>query len=62
MLFGTMYESQIDAVISIPDITCESFEFIRECFYGLNPSITNNNCVDIMHTSDKYILNEIKKE
>ena len=43
------------------DISYESLLFLRDFFYGFNPSITIKNVVDILHCADKFELKLLKR-
>ena len=47
--------------ISINDISCETFEYLRCLFYGLNPEISISNVIGIYDMSLKYGLNELER-
>eukprot|EP01083_Nonionella_stella_P006520 18955_1 len=60
MLFGNMMESYRTNIVRLNDMSCETFEFIQQCFYGLNPVLTTDNVVPILCTSDKYLIKPLK--
>ena len=75
MLFGSMSQSkklssnEDNSVIKLNDTDCQTFEFFRNYFYGLNPPLPRNNssatleigyAVNILYFADKYMINEIK--
>ena len=60
MLFGQMMEGDCNNIVRLNDISCETFEFIQRCFYGLNPVLNANNVVPILCASDKYLIKPLK--
>ena len=45
---------------NLSDITCTAFEFLRDHVYGLNPSITSENVIDILTMTEQYQLLSIQ--
>ena len=68
MLFGSMKESQVkskgsidkDDGIKIPDIKPVAFKFLLEYVNGLNPQISNEDAVDLLYLSKKYLIKPIE--
>ena len=68
MLFGSMKESQIkskgsidnDDGIKIPDIKPVAFKFLLKYVNGLNPTISNDDVVDLLYLSKKYLIKAIE--
>ena len=56
-----MFESRADnnsniRLCIIDDISPDTFEFLREYFYNLDPKMNNFNAVEIVYASTKYLL------
>ena len=47
MLYGSMMEADSTNTVRLPDISCETFEFLQRCFYGLDAPLTASNVVPI---------------
>ncbi|ETO25234.1 hypothetical protein RFI_11903, partial [Reticulomyxa filosa] len=45
--------------VQIEDISKITFEFLLSMIYGLNPKLTESNCVDILYISKKYLIHHL---
>lgn len=60
MLFGNMKESESKVKIHLSDIDSNTFEFLQQFFYRLNPQITQKNVIGILYASNKYLIKHLK--
>ena len=59
MLYGNMAESKSNNIVIIDDISPHTFDWFKKYCYGLNPRVTNDNIVNVLHFCDKYCMKEL---
>ena len=59
MLFGNMAESKQSNIVIIEDIAPKTFDWFKQYCCGLNPSVNNDNVVDVLHICDKYCIKKL---
>ena len=57
---SNLNEYSSDNGIKIPDITSNAFDFLIKYVYGLNPTISNENVVDVLYLGKKYLIKPIE--
>ena len=68
MLYGSMREGQgllsLDEgePIILNEISCEGFEYVRDCFYLLKPKINENIAFEILQFGNKILSDPLKIE
>ena len=53
--------SNLDDVITLRDIDCATFDFLRSYVYGLNPYITDDNVASLLYCANKYQIKALKE-
>ena len=59
MLYGNMAESKSNNIVIIDDISPHTFDWFKKYCYGLNPRVTHDNIVNVLHICDKYCMKEL---